>query len=150
MINNLLGFEFASLFLGLHLNFTEAQIVDFVNTYDQDGSGSLDYPTFHSLVEKHRLEGRAPYSLQEILDAFKPFDLNNDGSISAEDLVHLLQQRGEPMSTADVDSILTGRLVFRHDLFIILLVEITIDGDGRIDIHDFVLHMFMTSLTDDI
>ena len=57
------------------------------------------------------------------------------GYILAEDLVDFLREKGEPMTEEDVDN---------------LLCEISIDGDNRIRIEDFVQHMFATSAPDSL
>ena len=57
------------------------------------------------------------------------------GYILAEDLVELLREKGEPLTEDDVDN---------------LLCEITIDGDNRVNIEDFVEHMFATSAPDSL
>jgi len=52
------------------------------------------------------------------------------GFILAEDLVDLLLTKGEPLTQQDVDN---------------LLCEIEIDGDDKVNIIDFIEHMFSTS-----
>lgn len=118
---------------GLGKNLTERQINKIINHYDQSGSGKFDFATFHTIMKENR-PMRGPPTFEEVLDHFKVFDIHGDGILTGEDFVHLLRQRGEPLSQADVDN---------------LLLEITIDGDKQVNIQDFVTHMFQTSRLDD-
>jgi calmodulin len=74
---------------------------------------------------------RRPCSEDEVLEHFKLLDRERSGRVLASDFVHLLRGMGEPLSEEDANA---------------LLREITIDGDGYVDIQQFVDHMFRTSL----
>jgi len=113
-------------------NLTEKQIADYMNAKDADGSGKFDFSMFYSIMKDNR-PMRPPPTEQEVLGFFKPFDLYNDGYISAEDLFNLLQKLGEPLPLEDVNSLLT---------------EISIDGDQRVSIREFVRHLLASSAPD--
>lgn len=108
---------------------TEQQTNEWINQLD-DGSGSIDFATFHSVMVKHRHELSAPPTAEQVIEALSKFDLERNGTVSAEHLHNLLRQLSEPLSQDDVDA---------------LLLEIDIDGDGFLRIDDFVNHMLLTS-----
>ena len=83
---------------------------------------------FIKIINDHELP--KPYTKQEILNFFKPFDIYKDGKIKAIHLIEMLKNKGEPLSQQDIDQ---------------LLLEIDIDGDHYINIEQFVNHMFETS-----
>ena len=58
----------------------------------------------------------------EIAEAFKVFDRNGDGKISATELRHVLTSIGEKLSDADVDQ---------------MIREADTNNDGEIDIKEF-------------
>lgn len=123
--------ELGAVLRGLGWNVTEQEITNFVNTYDKAGEGKLDFRIFCWLIVDH-WPLRGACTEQQVLSHFPVFDISNrDGYISAADLVSLLRDRGEPLTQDDVDH---------------LLQEITIDGDSRIKITDFVQHMFRSSV----
>ncbi len=68
---------------------------------------------------------------EEVLRHFQVFDTYKNGKISCPDLVTMLLKMGEPLTESDVEH---------------LMQEISIDGDGLIDIREFVQFMFATSL----
>jgi calmodulin len=114
---------------GLGQNLTEAQISDFINENDHDGSGSLDFACFFSIVAGNQ-PMRPASTLEEVEEYFEPFDLYKDGLMNAEDFIIMLKEMGEPLTNDDVEH---------------LLREIEIDGDNKIDFRAFVRHMFETS-----
>ena len=114
---------------GLGRNLTEEFIATLINSYDANGSGQIDFPTFHTLMcDNAPMPG--PCHEAQVMRDFAVHDRHRDGLIAAVDLVHMLRNMGEPLTRDDVDH---------------LLQEIYIDGDNKINIQDFVAHMFRTS-----
>jgi len=114
---------------GLGRNLTEQLIGTLINSYDANGSGKLDFPTFYRLMcENSPLPG--PCTEKQVMLDFHVFDMYRDGLIPVTDLVHLLRNLGEPLTRDDVDN---------------LLKEIYIDGDNKVEIAGLVKHMFRTS-----
>lgn len=114
---------------GLGKNVTERQINDFINTYDKDGSGKLDFTSFYSIIAYHGPHREVP-SEEQVLENLKIFDTYGTGKLSTPDLVRILLNMGENMEKSDVEH---------------LVKELDIDGDGNINIKDFVAHMLVTS-----
>jgi len=114
---------------GLGRNLTEESIGTLINSYDANGSGSLDFPTFYALmVDNAPMPG--PCFEAQVLRDFHVFDTYREGQLPVVELVHLLRNLGEPLTRDDVDH---------------LLQEIYIDGDQKVNIKDLVQHMFRTS-----
>lgn len=114
---------------GLGRNLTESIIGTLINSYDANGSGKVDFPTFYRLMTAESPMPGPCHEAQVLLD-FHVFDMHRDGFIPVVDLVHLLRNLGEPLTRDDVDC---------------LLAELYIDGDNRVNIEDCVRHMFTTS-----
>jgi len=61
-----------------------------INEIDVDGSGEIDFDEFLTLMDKKLSE---PSSDEELMQAFKVFDVNGD-NISADELKQVLEQYG--------------------------------------------------------
>jgi len=114
---------------GLGRNLTEERVATLINAYDQTGSGRIDFQTFYTMMCENAPMPGPCYEAQVLRD-FHVFDTYRDGLIPVVSLVHLLRNLGEPLTRDDVDH---------------LLQEIYIDGDNKVNIKDFVQHMFRTS-----
>jgi calcium-binding protein CML len=110
-------------------NLREEAVNSLSNLYDNDGEGRLDYAEFVRVITNNQ-PMRAPFTETEVLEFFKVFDRNKSGFILAQDFVQVMLHMGEPLSIDDVNNMLS---------------ELSIDGDERINIQDFVSHMFFTS-----
>ena len=65
-------------------------------------------------------------SEKELKEAFRVFDRNGDGSISAKDLRHIMTNLGEKLTDEEVDE---------------MIREADIDGNGQINYEEFVTMM---------
>lgn len=100
-------------------NPTEAELTDMINEVDVDNDGSIDFPEFLTMMARKMKDTD---SEAEIAEAFKVFDRNGDGKISAAELRHVLTSIGEKLSDADVDQ---------------MIKEADTNNDGEIDIQEF-------------
>merc|ERR1719409_2110547 len=64
---------------------TEAELHDMINEVDNDGSGTIDFAEFLSLMSKKMKDAD---SEEELIEAFKVFDRDGNGFISAAELRH--------------------------------------------------------------
>eukprot|EP00029_Vermamoeba_vermiformis_P014570 TRINITY_DN9687_c0_g1_i1.p1 TRINITY_DN9687_c0_g1~~TRINITY_DN9687_c0_g1_i1.p1 ORF type:complete len:149 (-),score=62.21 TRINITY_DN9687_c0_g1_i1:62-508(-) len=99
---------------------TEAELQSYIKEVDANKNGTIDFPEFLSLMAK-KMETQE--SEEEIRDAFKVFDKDNTGLISAAELRHVLTSIGEKLSDEDLDD---------------LLKEIEVDESGNIAWQEFV------------
>ncbi|KAF9435635.1 hypothetical protein BGZ76_005837 [Entomortierella beljakovae] len=117
--------ELGTVMRSLGQNPTEADLQDMVNEVDADGNGTIDFPEFLTMMARKMVDTD---SEEEIKEAFKVFDKDGNGYISAAELRHVLTNLGERLSDAEVDE---------------MIHEADVDGDGQINYDEFV-RMMMT------
>ncbi|CAO2166772.1 unnamed protein product [Urochloa humidicola] len=101
-------------------NPTEAELQDMINEVDADGNGAIDFREFLGLMARRM---RDSDSEEELREAFRVFDKDQNGFISAAELRHVMANLGERLTDAEV-----GEMVREADG----------DGDGRINYDEFV------------
>jgi calmodulin len=116
-------------------NPSESELQDMINEVDADNNGTIDFPgmSTQSRIGRcgHRKLTRGTEFLtmmarkmkdtdseEEIREAFKVFDRDNNGFISAAELRHVMTSIGEKLTDDEVDE---------------MIREADQDGDGRID-----------------
>lgn len=83
-----------------------------INEVDADGNGTIDFPEFLSLMAWKMKETD---SEDELREAFKVFDRDGNGLISAAELRHVMTNLGEKLTDEEVDE---------------MIREADVDGDG--------------------
>ena len=63
-----------------------------INEVDADGNGTIDFPEFLTMMARKM---RDTDSEEEIKEAFKVFDRDNNGFISAAELRHVMTNLGK-------------------------------------------------------
>lgn len=121
--------DLGSVIRGLGFNCREEELIYYLNQFDHDGSGKIDFPTVYQILVQNS-PMRPPATAQEIIDKLNSFDMYKKGSLTVNEFIDILRNMGEPLTRDDVDN---------------LLLEIQIDGDNRINIQEFVMHMCRTS-----
>lgn len=111
--------ELGTVMRSLGQNPSESELTDMINEVDVDSDGSIDFPEFLTMMARKMKDTD---SEAEIAEAFKVFDRNGDGKISAAELRHVLTSIGEKLSDADVDQ---------------MIREADVNNDGEIDIQEF-------------
>ena len=101
-------------------NPTEAELQDMIAEVDTDGNGTVDFPEFLSLMARRMKDSD---SEEELKEAFRVFDKDQNGFISAAELRHVMANLGERLTDAEVDE---------------MVREADVDGDGRINFDEFV------------
>merc|ERR1712125_51744 len=96
---------------------------DMINEVDADGNGTIDFPEF--LTMRARKMGDTD-SEEEIVEAFKVFDKDGNGFISAAELRHVMTNLGEKLTDEEADE---------------MIREADVDGDGQINYEEFVKMM---------
>ena len=98
---------------------TEAELQDIVSEVDSDGSGSVDFPEFLTMMARKLKDTD---SEEEIRDSFRAFDKDGNGFISAAELRHVMTNLGEKLTDEEVDEMIRER---------------DIDGDGQVNYEEF-------------
>ena len=105
----------------------EAELQDMINEVDADGNGTIDFPEFLTMMARKMKDSD---SEEEILEAFKVFDKDGNGFISAAELRHIMTNLGEKLTDEEVDE---------------MIREADVDGDGQINYEEFVKVSIVTT-----
>lgn len=122
-------------------NPSESELQDMINEVDADNNGTIDFPgkipSSHVVLDKTSQHSSSLEFLtmmarkmkdtdseEEIREAFKVFDRDNNGFISAAELRHVMTSIGEKLTDDEVDE---------------MIREADQDGDGRIDCKSYIL-----------
>jgi calmodulin len=79
------------------------------------GNGTIDFPEFLTMMARKMKEAD---SHEEIREAFKVFDKDGNGLISAAELRHVMTNLGEKLTDEEVDE---------------MIREADVDGDGQVN-----------------
>jgi len=101
----------------------DAMIKQVDGTFDADGKGHVDFAEFMSLMS-HKMKNTD--TDEELIEAFKVFDRDSSGFISASNLRQVMANLGEKLTDEEVDEMVVGA---------------DLDGDGRINYEEFVKMM---------
>jgi calmodulin len=115
--------ELATVIRSLGQNPTEAEIQDMINEVDTDGNGTIDFREFLDLMA-HKIKDLD--SDEELREAFKVFDKDQNGYISAAELRHVMINLGEKLTEEEVE---------------LMIKEADTDGDGQVNYEEFVRMM---------
>ncbi|CAG7852106.1 Calmodulin-2 Short=CaM 2 [Serendipita indica DSM 11827] len=98
---------------------SEAEIQDMLNEIDPDGSGTINFPDFLTMMARRM---KADDVEDEIRQAFEVFARDGTGLISIGELRHIMIHLGEKLTDEEADE---------------LLREADADGDGYINYEEF-------------
>uniref|UniRef100_A0A8I5QZB9 EF-hand calcium-binding domain-containing protein 11 n=2 Tax=Simiiformes TaxID=314293 RepID=A0A8I5QZB9_PAPAN len=87
------------------------------------GNGTIDFPEFLTMMARKMKDTD---SEEEIREAFRVFDKDGNGYISAAELRHVMTNLGEKLTDEEVDE---------------MIREADIDGDGQVNYEEFVQMM---------
>merc|ERR1719281_550895 len=94
-----------------------------INEVDADGNGTIDFPEFLSLMARKMKDTDTE---KELIEAFKVFDRDGNGFISAAELRHAMSNLGQKMSDEEV---------------VEMIREADLDLDGQVNYEEFVKMM---------
>ncbi|KAJ1645557.1 hypothetical protein LPJ64_002847 [Coemansia asiatica] len=101
----------------------EINAEELIKAVDKDGDGEIDFVEFTTLMAQYY---NTSSEEEELREAFKVFDKNGDGFISADELRQVMTSLGERLTDAEVDE---------------MIKEADADGDGKINYEEFVKMM---------
>jgi len=96
--------ELGPVLRSLGYNPSEAEINQLLLDYDNDGSGALDFSEFLTMLPKIQRTGD---SEEEVEEAFRVFDKEASGSMSAAELRHVMTNMGEKLTEEEVDEMIS-------------------------------------------
>lgn len=82
---------------------TEESLKQMINEVDADGSGTIDFAEFLTLMARKM---KTKDSQAEILEAFKVFDKDGSGKISASELRQVMNNLGEKLTDEEVEEMI--------------------------------------------
>lgn len=115
--------ELGTVMRSLGQNPTDAELQNMINEVDTNGNGTIEFLEFIAMMER---KVKDPDSEAEIREAFKVFDKDGKGFITAVDLRHVMTNLGEKMTDEEVNE---------------MIREVDVDRDGQINYEEFVVMM---------
>ncbi|XP_076816975.1 neo-calmodulin-like isoform X2 [Clavelina lepadiformis] len=95
--------DFGRLFRSLGQNPTDAELQDMINELDIEGKGKVDLPNFLDLMENRM---KSTSSEEEIREAFKIFDTEGKGYITAAELRHVMTIIDDEPTAAGIEEMI--------------------------------------------
>ncbi|VDI22692.1 Hypothetical predicted protein [Mytilus galloprovincialis] len=102
-------------------NPTENEVKEMVQKVDSDGNGTIEFPEFLQMATDMM---KSVDLADEVRDAFRLFDKNGDGYVTASELKTILSNNGEKISDEELDA---------------MVKDADVDGDGKINYQGKVL-----------
>ncbi|XP_074656027.1 neo-calmodulin-like isoform X4 [Tubulanus polymorphus] len=119
-------YELASVMHFLGSKPSQEQIEVMIDQVDTDGNGTVEFEEFLRMMSNNPIKTLPKTEDEEMREAFKVFDRDNDGFIDAQELRFTMNNLGQPLSDEDVKA---------------MIKEADIDGDGRINYEEFIKMM---------
>jgi len=115
-----------SVMYALGQQMTHQEAMELIKEVDTDKNGEIDFEEFTQMMLKRQAAGRMLTEEEEIIRAFKLFDANGDGSITAEEMRTMMKNLGSDLTPEEVE---------------LLIREADYDGDGTLDLQEFTRFM---------
>lgn len=115
--------ELGSVMRSLDQNPSQAELNEMISRIDKDRNGTIEFNEFLDMVKQQILEGEKE---EDIIDAFRVFDKDGNGTITTADLSHIMKMTGDELPQEEID-----RMIAQADP----------DKDGKIDYAEFVHRM---------
>ena len=115
--------ELSQVLKSINADFSQNQMESVISEADTTGTGKLNLDDFISLMASKYRETDTD---EEVINAFRVFDKEGTGVISANELKHIMTTLGDKLTDEEVDE---------------MIREADINGDGSIYYEDFVRTM---------
>ncbi|KAH7571911.1 hypothetical protein ACOSP7_014808 [Xanthoceras sorbifolium] len=115
--------ELATAIRSLDQNPTEEELQNMINEVDINGNGTIEFGEFLNLMARKMKESEAE---EELREAFKVFDKDQDGYISPNELRQVMINLGEKLTDEELEQ---------------MIREADLDGDGQVNYDEFVRMM---------
>jgi calmodulin len=112
--------ELGDVMRALGANPTNTELQEMIAEVDKDNSGKIEFNEFLDLFARKMKD---PDTEEDLIEAFKIFDKDGSGSISAQELRHVMTTLGEKLTEEEADE---------------MIREADTNGDGYIDYVEFV------------
>ena len=96
--------ELGKVMNSLGQNPNEAELRELIQEYDNDGNGTLDFPEFLELMAKKLKQIDTE---EELVEAFKIFDRDQDGLLTKSDLKNIFKILGEQVDEEYIEKLIT-------------------------------------------
>ncbi|GMJ12193.1 calmodulin-like 11 [Hibiscus trionum] len=106
---------------------TEEELRSMINEVDTDGNGAIEFGEFLNLMARKLKEAESEEELEE---AFRVFDKDQDGYISPYELRQVMVNMGETLTDEELDQ---------------MIREADLDGDGQVNYEEFLRMMLASS-----
>lgn len=124
--------ELGAIMASLGHEVPEEELEKAITEIDRKGDGYINFEEFVELNTKGMDQNDV---LENLKDAFSVYDIDGNGSISAEELHEVLRSLGDECSIAECRKMIGG---------------VDKDGDGTIDFEEFKIMMTMGSRRDNV
>jgi calmodulin len=112
--------ELGDVMRALGANPTNTELQEMIAEVDKDNSGKIEFNEFLDLFARKMKD---PDTEEDLIEAFKIFDKDGSGNISAQELRHVMTTLGEKLTEEEADE---------------MIREADTNGDGYIDYVEFV------------
>lgn len=106
---------------------SQLELQDMISQIDTNGNGTVQFKQFLTVFRTKMKDSEAE---EELREAFKVFDKDGNGFISAEELRHSMTLLGEKLTNEEVDE---------------MIREVDTDRDGEINYEELIMVMTSTA-----
>ncbi|KAF8692191.1 hypothetical protein HU200_039794 [Digitaria exilis] len=105
------------------------ELHEMIRDADADGNGTIEFAEFLALMARKKKTSSSAGAGEELREAFKVFDKDQNGYISAAELRHVMINLGEKLTDEEVEQ---------------MIREADLDGDGQVNYDEFVRMMMLS------
>lgn len=115
--------ELGSAMKKLSQNYSDRELLEMINEIDDNGDRKIEFKEFLTFMVRKMKDNETE---EELIEAFKVFDRDGNGFITAVELRGVLENLGESLEKSEIDE---------------MVDEADVDGDGQISYQEFLCMM---------